>query len=185
MARLTRHDWETAALDALAAGGVEAVAVEPLARRLGVTKGSFYWHFDDRRELLEAALGRWERLHTTEVLEELDRVDDAGRRLRELFRRAIEGSAERPVWPQLAAAAHVPAVADTMARVSARRLEFLVGCYRELGLSPALARRRGLLAYAAYVGLLHMRTESGEHLPGRGQLRGFSSHVMSTLIPER
>src|SRR4051794_41398282 len=46
---LDRERWEAAALDAFEAGGLRAVAVEPLARALGVTKGSFYWHFKDRR----------------------------------------------------------------------------------------------------------------------------------------
>jgi AcrR family transcriptional regulator len=53
--RLTRQDWIDAALEALETGGVPAVAVEPLASRLGVTKGSFYWHFKDRNELLATA----------------------------------------------------------------------------------------------------------------------------------
>src|SRR6266699_616553 len=58
---LTRADWTGAALDALARDGLRAVAVEPLAERLGATKGSFYWHFRDRNALLEAAVAQWER----------------------------------------------------------------------------------------------------------------------------
>ena len=58
-ARLGRDDWIRAALDAIAAGGLAAVAVEPLARSLGVTKGSFYAHFSNRDELIEAALEAW------------------------------------------------------------------------------------------------------------------------------
>src|SRR5689334_11922394 len=58
---LTAEDWADAALDALATGGLEAVAVEALARRLKVTKGSFYWHFGNRDELIKAALEAWER----------------------------------------------------------------------------------------------------------------------------
>ena len=46
--RLAREDWVDAALAAIAEGGVAAVAVEPIAARLGTTKGSFYWHFHDR-----------------------------------------------------------------------------------------------------------------------------------------
>src|SRR5580698_155106 len=45
---LTRADWIATALDAMARDGLRAVAVEPLAERLGATKGSFYWHFRDR-----------------------------------------------------------------------------------------------------------------------------------------
>src|SRR5690606_14615731 len=55
-----RDDWSNAAAVATAAGGIDAVRVEALARRLGVTKGSFYWHFADRSALLDAVLTRWE-----------------------------------------------------------------------------------------------------------------------------
>ena len=58
--RLSADDWAAAALEQIAEQGVSAVAVEPLARRLGVTKGSFYWHFPSRDALLQAALERWE-----------------------------------------------------------------------------------------------------------------------------
>ncbi|MCZ7642308.1 MAG: TetR/AcrR family transcriptional regulator [Pseudorhodoplanes sp.] len=57
--RLEAADWIEAAQDALATGGVEAVRVEPLAKALAVTKGSFYWHFADRRALLDAVLDTW------------------------------------------------------------------------------------------------------------------------------
>ena len=59
-ARLSAADWEQGALDLIASQGLGAVAVEALARQLGVTKGSFYWHFPTREALLKAALLRWE-----------------------------------------------------------------------------------------------------------------------------
>jgi AcrR family transcriptional regulator len=58
-ARLDAEDWVAAAFDALAEGGVDAVRVEPLAKALGITKGSFYWHFADRRALLDAMVTAW------------------------------------------------------------------------------------------------------------------------------
>ncbi|WP_344044119.1 TetR/AcrR family transcriptional regulator, partial [Saccharothrix xinjiangensis] len=67
--RLSKQDWLTAALTALAGGGVGAVAVEPLAQRLGVTRGSFYWHFADRNALLHEALEWWESQGTEAVIE--------------------------------------------------------------------------------------------------------------------
>jgi AcrR family transcriptional regulator len=67
---LGRRDWLRAARLALLRGGVEAVRVERLARDLGVTKGSFYWHFKDRDELLELLLSEWE----SEVPEMLSEV---------------------------------------------------------------------------------------------------------------
>ncbi len=57
--RLDAAAWIEAAIEALANGGIEAVRVEPLAKSLAVTKGSFYWHFPDRRALLDAALRHW------------------------------------------------------------------------------------------------------------------------------
>jgi len=57
---LDRNDWLRAARLALLKGGVEAVRVAKLARDLRVTKGSFYWHFKDRDELLELLLREWE-----------------------------------------------------------------------------------------------------------------------------
>jgi AcrR family transcriptional regulator len=57
--RLDAAAWIAAAFDALADGGIDAVRVEPLAKALGITKGSFYWHFADRRALLDAMLEAW------------------------------------------------------------------------------------------------------------------------------
>jgi AcrR family transcriptional regulator len=57
--RLDANAWIEAALETLADGGIEAVRVEPLAEALAVTKGSFYWHFTDRRALLDAVLAQW------------------------------------------------------------------------------------------------------------------------------
>jgi len=68
---LKREDWLRAARLALLRGGVEAARVEKLARDLGVTKGSFYWHFRDRKELLELLLHEWE----TEMPEIIDQLE--------------------------------------------------------------------------------------------------------------
>ena len=57
--RLDAAAWIAAAFDALGAGGIDAVRVEPLAKSLAITKGSFYWHFADRRALIDAMLAAW------------------------------------------------------------------------------------------------------------------------------
>ena len=84
-ARLSAEDWALAALDVIAEQGLAAVAVEPLARRLGVTKGSFYWHFPSREALLVAALERWEKTEQDTVFGQMEAVSDPRVRLRELF----------------------------------------------------------------------------------------------------
>ena len=84
--RTPRTAWIDAGLRALSAGGPDAVRVEPLARMLGVTKGGFYWHFDDRDGLLDAMLDTWEHMVIDDVI---DRVEgdggDARAKLRRLF----------------------------------------------------------------------------------------------------
>jgi AcrR family transcriptional regulator len=79
--RLSREDWIEAALQALADGGPREVAVERLAARLGATKGSFYWHFAHREELISEALATWEREATDALIEELREVADPVERL--------------------------------------------------------------------------------------------------------
>src|SRR6187200_2081714 len=83
--RLSADDWARAALDVIAEQGLAAVAVEPLARRLGVTKGSFYWHFPSREALLVAALERWEDTEQQTVFGSLEPIPDPRERLRALF----------------------------------------------------------------------------------------------------
>src|SRR5690606_37186067 len=83
--RLSADDWAQAALELIAEQGVAAVAVEPLARRLGVPKGSFYWHFPSREALLVAALERWEQVEQEEVFGQLEAIPDPAQRLRSLF----------------------------------------------------------------------------------------------------
>src|SRR3546814_19576689 len=83
--RLGAEDWAQAALDLIAENGVAAVAVEPLARRLGVTKGSFYWHFPSRDALLKAALERWESVEQEAVFGTLETIPAPRERLRNPF----------------------------------------------------------------------------------------------------
>src|SRR5450432_2736458 len=69
----TAEDWIKTASRRLAAAGSEAMAIEPLAKAMGVTKGSFYWHFADRPALLEAVIADWEARATAPLLERLRR----------------------------------------------------------------------------------------------------------------
>jgi AcrR family transcriptional regulator len=72
--RLDATAWIMAALDLLAEQGIDGVRVELLARRLGVTKGSFYWHFEDRDALHIAMLDHWRRKTTLGLIERFDHM---------------------------------------------------------------------------------------------------------------
>ncbi len=177
---LTAADWTEAALDALARGGLAAVAVEPLAKELGATKGSFYWHFADRQALLKATLELWEARDTDRVIAAINDAEETGARLRSLLRLAFsavrDGSvgAAGTVELALQASATHPLVAPTLERVTKRRLATITGLYAELGLSPSRARDQSLLAYTAFLGHAQLAHATPELLP-RG--RAFTTHV--------
>jgi AcrR family transcriptional regulator len=151
--RLTRDDWISAALGAIADGGLAAVGVEPLAASLGATKGSFYWHFENRDALLEAAIGRWEDETTTDVVAEIIAARDApASQFRRLVASVIERAERDRVGPALLASATHPSVAPALERITAARLSLIATVLERLGFPPSQARRRALLAYSAYLG---------------------------------
>ena len=78
--RLTRDDWLAAGLAALSETGPGALGAEPLARRVGATKGSFYWHFADVPAYSAALLALWQA--AVEAALEPDETDPAAARLR-------------------------------------------------------------------------------------------------------
>jgi len=162
---LTAADWEEAALQLMAEAGVAALTVNALAERLGVTKGSFYWHFRGRAELLAAALQRWEQRTTGDAIRGLDAIPDARTRLELMLDAASQPPRARTLYAALAEAAHDPAVRQALNRVASARIAYLERCYRALGLAPARARHRALFAYAAYRGLLQLAHEAPGALP--------------------
>src|SRR3979490_785484 len=92
LTRTPRTSWIDEGLRALAAGGPDAVRIEPLAEALGVTKGGFYWHFDDRRALLEEMLDTWER---ESVDEGIERIESEGGDARARRRRLLPLASSR------------------------------------------------------------------------------------------
>src|SRR3954454_4964730 len=85
----THEEWPAAAPAASAAGGVRAASIPSIARTLGVTKGSFYWHFRGFDDLVNAALGLWEARDRS-VLDELRAVADPRQPLVALFRESMQ-----------------------------------------------------------------------------------------------
>jgi AcrR family transcriptional regulator len=151
-ARLSRDDWATAALHALTEGGVSAVAVEPVAARLGASKSSFYWLFEDRRALLEAALERWERVQTEQVITLLAGIADPAERLRFLIRHAFAAPASADLALRLLTESGEPAVRAAAERVTRRRLDVMAETFAEMGLPREQARHHAAASYAIYLG---------------------------------
>jgi AcrR family transcriptional regulator len=175
--------WLEAALEAWAEGGLAAVAVEPLARRLGLSKGPFYWRFRSRRDLVLAALAHWEQRETEAVIAGLAAVGDPRERLVRLFRAVTRTRGRRRLELAIVACAHDPLVRPFLARVTRRRLRYLEDGYRALGLAPRAARHRALLAHSAYQGFLHVTELGVSAIRGRAGFEAYLRHVMDTLIP--
>ncbi len=153
-ADLTPENWAEAALMAWGEGGYRAVAVEPLARRLGVTKGSFYWHFESRAALVEAALELWERAGTEAVIWRLSLLPSPQERLRTLFEEAWDRLDYLRAEAAIGATALTgeAAVEATYRRVQKRRLSYVTELYVQLGFVKGEARRRAIAVYSAFLG---------------------------------
>lgn len=180
---LTGDDWAEAALDAIARGGVKGVAVEPLARDLGVTKGSFYWHFTNRRALLEAALALWERRETDEVLARAAQERDPRKRLARLFREADGSQRAGRLYLALTGATENHAIEVVVRRVMEHRLQFLRECYRDMGLPGEEAAERAVLAYSVFLGTLQLRRDAPEAIPAGEQFHDYMHFIGEALIP--
>lgn len=182
---LTAQDWAEAALDAIGRRGVEGVAVEPLARELGVTKGSFYWHFPNREALLIAALNRWEARETDEVLERVRQETDPRARIKRLITEVNTSKRASRVYMALSSATKPALVRDYVERVSQRRLDFITDSYAALGLSADNARRWALMTFSVFLGALQIRRDLPGEWPSADE-PAFAEYVrflMVSLMP--
>jgi AcrR family transcriptional regulator len=177
---LTTTEWAEAALFELGRVGLEGLAVEPLARRLGVTKGSFYWHFKDRRALLIAALERWEQLGTDAVIASLASEPDPRARLRALLQVAMGDKLHIEV--AILAGSEDPIARPIVRRVVTRRLDYLIELYAQIGLPPAQARTFGLHALSAYLGVQHLIRTVPRELSAQTRAE-YTAHLVATLAP--
>lgn len=141
-----------AALEVIALRGLEGLTVEGLARRLGVTKGSFYWHFADRSELIGTALQLWEQRGTLDVIAQLETLDDPADQLRALFETSFGDEVHGLVDVAMVTRTDDARVGPVVRRVSETRIAFLHQLFGALGFTPATAAVRARVAYAAYIG---------------------------------
>lgn len=152
--RLGASDWIEAALDVLSDQGIDRVSVEPLAKRLGVTKGSFYWHFKDRDDLLEAILSHWRRRATLQIIDRIERADESPRdrflRLMHLpflgsrrSRRGAEIELSVRLWGR-----HDPRARAALAEVDQLRLSYIRQLLIAAGVSESDALARAIHAYS-------------------------------------
>jgi AcrR family transcriptional regulator len=162
--RLSRGRWIAGAFQALVEGGIDALRVEPMAGRLGVTKGSFYHHFDNRRALQLAMLEEWERVGTSQIIDRVERAQTDP--LAQLHALALEtmGGDERVDAIETAMRAwgrEDEVVAAALARVDGRRVAFVVSLLQGIGLPTRLAKQRATMMYRVLIGEFSWRLAGG------------------------
>jgi AcrR family transcriptional regulator len=151
--RLGREDWIRGAFELLSIAGVDGVKIVPLAKQLGVTSGSFYWHFRNRRELLDALLDYWEREMTDAEI---------------VAAKAFQGPPEERIWrlmEQVMASgvaqfdlaiwhwAQTDAVIQKIfKRTIDKRFNFAAWMFKQIGFSETQARVRGRMMVVYMMG---------------------------------
>jgi AcrR family transcriptional regulator len=162
--RTPRTGWIDEGLRALGVGGPDAVRIEKLAQALGVTKGGFYWHFDDRNALLDEMLDTWERIGVDAVIE---RVEEGGGDARAKLRRLFGVTSPRGDLMEIELAIRDWArrdktVAKRLRRVDNRRMEYMRSLFRAFCPDEDDVEVRSVLAFSLWIGNHFMAAEHGE-----------------------
>lgn len=182
----------------MAEHGLVGVAVEPLAKKLGATKGSFYWHFRNREELVDATLALWEQQGTDAAISALEALPAGEPRLRRLFEALfLSDPSDRSEDNTLAANAEdkaldlsiwlrpkpdQPTVIAAMTRVTERRVTFITDQLVAMGVDGDEARNRALLGYTAYLGFTMLSRSAPSAMPTGQRAQHFVDSVLDLMI---
>jgi len=150
--RLQRDDWVNAAYAAFVQAGVSAVKADPLAKSLGVTRGSFYWHFKNVSELMQAVLNKWKTDQTDAVIAANEREGGAAaaRLLRLLkFCAADDGAFEMGIRNLMQTQ---PGIEAIVASIDETRIDYMADLMVEMGKSQETAAKLSPVIYAAWLG---------------------------------
>ena len=149
--QLSAKDWLDAGLKALAASGFTALKADPLAKSLGVSRGSFYWHFADLDAFHAAILLHWRDAAAERIIADLETVPDRESPLRRLLHRSFSGHLA------LEKAVRSWATSDGKARaavqaIDRRRLDYVETLLRKAGVPQDIAQTRAQILYWAFIG---------------------------------
>ena len=149
--QLSAKDWLDQGLRTLARSGFTALKAEPLAKAMGVSRGSFYWHFADIGAFHAAILKHWREVAAEQIIANLEAASDNDNPLLLLLRQAFGAklALEKAVrtWATVD-----PAARAAVQAIDRRRLDYVESLLRASGLSPGIARARAQILYWAFVG---------------------------------
>ena len=149
--QLSAKDWLDQGLKALAEHGFTALKAEPLAKALGVSRGSFYWHFADVEAFHAAILKHWREVAAERIIAEVEASAGGENPLQLLLRRvfvdrlALESAVRS--WANVD-----PAARAAVRAIDRRRIRYVQGLLGSSGLSPDVARARAQILYWAFLG---------------------------------
>ncbi|UCH48809.1 MAG: TetR/AcrR family transcriptional regulator [Betaproteobacteria bacterium] len=132
--RLTREEWLSRALHALAKQGERVLTIDTLTRQLGVSRGSFYWHFKDRADFVSQLAEYWFTTHTQIAAEQLANIKgNAEDRLLALMEKIIVGKLARYDFAVRAWAKHDPAASRIVRKADQFRIDYVRSLFAEIG----------------------------------------------------
>ncbi|KAF0113808.1 MAG: regulatory protein TetR [Hyphomonadaceae bacterium] len=166
-AKLSKQDWIKAGFRALCNGGANAIKIEVIAREIGATKGSFYWHFKDLPALQEAMLDLWQDIGTSQVIDMAEEIPHPKYALLAIVRFSLAPPevefggtlAEIAIrdwgrWNEMANARII--------HVDKSRIDYIFELFRKIGFDAATAKQKANILYASYVGATHLRATGNE-----------------------
>jgi len=166
--KATRQDWLDLAMEVLVSDGVEQVKIQPLARRLDVSRSSFYWYFNSRKDLLDALLEVWSVRNTKAILEGAERQS---RSIAEAVLNVFAAFLDPALFdPQLDFAVREwsrrdAAIRSIVDEADGMRLNALIGMFRRHGYDRDEAFTRARILYYMQIG--YYALEIGETLEER------------------
>jgi AcrR family transcriptional regulator len=156
--RLTAQDWIELALVTLAREGFSALKADVLARKLGVSRGSFYWHFAELGTFHARVIAHWRMIATESIIADLERYHSPEQRIDVLLRNAFGHSALLEVRMRSWAESN-PAAARVLRAIDRRRKAYIQRMLVGAGIAPALAATRAQILYWTYLGAALSRSK--------------------------
>lgn len=173
--QLSADDWIRQGIKALTRSGFTALKADPLAKAMGVSRGSFYWHFADLGAFHTAILKRWREIAAEEIIAGVEA--DSDEPLTALLRRTFGArlDLERAVrnW-----AAFDPAAQAAVRAIDRRRLDYIEGLLQRRGFSATIAQTRALILYWTFLGF----ALSGTPVPP-ARLPGLLDEIQKMVAP--
>jgi AcrR family transcriptional regulator len=154
--RLAKQDWINAATATLKKCGVDKVKVDPIAKELNVSRGSFYWHFNKRQDLLDAVLNNWQQTTTQDVIDQLeDAVMPANQRLEKLLTLAFTSSSNNLATEQAIRAWGLSdqTASKVIQQVDNKRVEYIYRLLLDMNVAELMAMQFARVIYYTRVGL--------------------------------